>query len=78
MSTVQFGKQGVIHNYGIPKLTKFELDLFERALFEIKERECMADEMVDCIEDNKNFTPSFKLQQLEDEKITNQKMYPQH
>lgn len=39
MSTVRFGKDGVVHNYGLPKLTKYEMDLFQDAVLLLKKRE---------------------------------------
>ncbi|XP_060522455.1 malate dehydrogenase, mitochondrial-like [Cylas formicarius] len=50
VNTVRFARGGVVHNYGVPELTKLELGLFERAVLEIKDRERMAREFVDHME----------------------------
>ncbi|KAF5291390.1 hypothetical protein FQR65_LT01700 [Abscondita terminalis] len=42
VTTVQFGPNGVIHNFGIPRLTKFELAKFEKATNQLKSLEEMA------------------------------------
>lgn len=39
VSTVQFGTDGVIHNHGLPKLTKYEMELFQEAVQLLKRRE---------------------------------------
>lgn len=39
MCTVKFGISGVVHNYGVPKLTTLEMNLLERALLIIGDRE---------------------------------------
>lgn len=39
MTSVRFAPGGVVHNYGIPKLTKLELELFERSTVTLKKRE---------------------------------------
>lgn len=39
VSTVQYGPSGVVHNYGLPKLTKYEFELFYAAMLETKKRE---------------------------------------
>ncbi|KAK5641786.1 hypothetical protein RI129_010333 [Pyrocoelia pectoralis] len=41
VTTVQFGPEGVVHNYGVPCLTKGELVEFERSIYQLKEREKM-------------------------------------
>ncbi|KAK4874158.1 hypothetical protein RN001_013518 [Aquatica leii] len=42
VSTVQFGPSGVIHNFGIPRLTQYELKTFEDATNQLKTLEEMA------------------------------------
>lgn len=39
MSTVRFGVDKVVHNYGLPKLTKYEMELFQEAVLVLKKRE---------------------------------------
>lgn len=39
VSTVKFGIDTVVHNYGLPKLTKYEMDLFHDAVLLLKKRE---------------------------------------
>ncbi|KAF2881202.1 hypothetical protein ILUMI_24967 [Ignelater luminosus] len=39
VSTVKFGPGGIVHNYGIPKLTKLELTLLEKATLLLQKRE---------------------------------------
>jgi len=42
VTTVRFGPHGVVHNYGIPRLTKFELQMFEQITLELEKREKIA------------------------------------
>ena len=42
VSTLKIGTGGVVHNYGIPRLTQLELQLIERAVLLLNERERMA------------------------------------
>lgn len=39
VSTVRFGPDGVEHNYGLPKLTRYEMELFQDAVLILKKRE---------------------------------------
>lgn len=39
MCTVRFGSTGLAHNFGIPRLTSFEINLLEKALILLGERE---------------------------------------
>lgn len=39
VSTVKFGTDGVEHNYGLPKLTKYEMELLQDAVLVLKKRE---------------------------------------
>lgn len=39
VSTVRFGVDGVEHNYGLPKLTRYEMELFNDAVLVLKKRE---------------------------------------
>ncbi|CAH1116326.1 unnamed protein product [Phaedon cochleariae] len=71
LTTVQFSRGGVVHNHGVPQLTKLELKMFEKAVLEIKEREEMAKEMIDFIE-GKYDVPPFKSKDMEKKKILQQ------
>lgn len=42
VSTVRFSRGGVVHNCGLPTLSKLELDLVEKAALQLAEREEMA------------------------------------
>ncbi|CAH1183057.1 unnamed protein product [Ceutorhynchus assimilis] len=68
VSTVQFSRGGIVHNHGLPPLSSFELDLVERACLQIKERESMAEDYVQFVEDKDHpkpptFTEKVKLEQ---------------
>lgn len=39
VSTIKIGPGGIVHNYGIPKLSKLELTLFEKATLLLQKRE---------------------------------------
>lgn len=43
-STVRFGRQGLVHNYGVPKMYKTEFCLMLRSLRAMENRELLAQE----------------------------------
>lgn len=49
VTTVLFGTQGITYNYGVPRLTQFELQLFERITLELNNREEMAKGFLEAI-----------------------------
>ncbi|XP_023023288.1 malate dehydrogenase, mitochondrial [Leptinotarsa decemlineata] len=71
VTTLQFSRGGVVHNHGVPQLTKLELRVFEKALLEMKEREQIAAEMLDYIE-GKCDVPPFKIKDLNIKKTLQQ------
>lgn len=50
MSTVRFGRDGVVHNYGLPKLTRYEMELLQDAVLVLKKREDYALEFLNTTE----------------------------
>lgn len=52
-TTVRIGAGGVIHNYGIPILSEMELQLVERALLSVDEREQQALTMLEQVDERK-------------------------
>ncbi|KAF5270633.1 hypothetical protein FQA39_LY01371 [Lamprigera yunnana] len=46
VSTVQFGPTGLVHNFGIPQLSKFELMRFEETLVDLQKLEAIANDAV--------------------------------
>ncbi|XP_050508662.1 malate dehydrogenase, mitochondrial-like [Diabrotica virgifera virgifera] len=59
VTLLQFSKEGVVHNFGLPTLTHFELGMLERAITLIKLREEIATELVSYVE-GKCKTPIMK------------------
>lgn len=76
MSTVRFSRGGVVHNFGVPPLSKLELDLFERAALQIKEREQMALDYLKYIETQtgKSDLPPFAKREKLDQELLKQKV----
>ncbi|XP_044759396.1 malate dehydrogenase, mitochondrial-like [Coccinella septempunctata] len=67
VSQVRFGKTGVVHNYGIPKLSKFEQDLLERGVAAVSDREHMAKEYLDYyLSKRRDILPCFKQREIEE------------
>lgn len=69
VSAVQIGKGGVVHNFGLPKLSKSELEMFERTALVLKEREQMA---CDFVHRDQCSLPAFVVKEMEDEKALQQ------
>lgn len=76
VSTVRFSRGGVVDNFGLPQLSKQELDLLERAALQIKERELMALEYIEYIENTNDHPnpPSFTQKEKHDEELLKQKV----
>ncbi|XP_057664994.1 malate dehydrogenase, mitochondrial-like isoform X2 [Diorhabda carinulata] len=71
VTMLQFSKEGVVHNFGLPTVSNFELDMLERAVLEIKNREQMAQELLDFC-DGKCKTPSFEIKERKKERTLKQ------
>lgn len=66
MSQVRFGRTGVVHNYGIPQLSKFEQDLLERGVSAVSYREHMAKEYLEYyLSKRRDILPYFKQREIE-------------
>ncbi|KAJ8929990.1 hypothetical protein NQ314_017266 [Rhamnusium bicolor] len=74
VTTVQFSRGGIVHNFGLPQLTKLELKMFEKATLDIGKREQMAQEFLEIAESGKPTVPPFKLKDLEIKKMLQQKV----
>ncbi|KAJ8959595.1 hypothetical protein NQ318_021780 [Aromia moschata] len=73
VTTVKFSRGGVVHNCGLPQLTRLELMLLEKAALEIKKREIMAKQYIHYVEDPKCRPPLFKVKETEEKNILQQK-----
>ncbi|XP_045475789.1 malate dehydrogenase, mitochondrial-like [Harmonia axyridis] len=66
VSQVRFGKSGVVHNYGMPELSKFEQDLLERSVALVSCREQMAKEYLEYyLCKRRDILPYFKQREVE-------------
>lgn len=66
VSSVRFGKTGIVHNYGIPQLNKFEQDLLERGVAAVSYREHMAKEYLEYyLSKRRDILPLFKQKEIE-------------
>lgn len=72
MTTLQFSRGGVVHNFGLPQLTKLELRMLEKASLKILEREGMANEYLIQLKKGDSSTPSFKAKEIERNKLLQQ------
>lgn len=72
VSTLQFSRGGVVHNFGIPELTRLELLMLEKATLKIKEREDMAKEYLNLLKEGDTSMPSFKAKEVERNKLLEQ------
>lgn len=72
VTTLQFSRGGVIHNFGVPQLTKLELRLLEATTLKIKECQEMAEQYVHNLRSGKHFVPPFKAKEIEREKLLKQ------
>ncbi|KAJ8923449.1 hypothetical protein NQ315_002008 [Exocentrus adspersus] len=72
VTTVKFSRGGIVHNCGIPPLTKLELQMFERAALDIKKREKIAGEFVEYLEKGRSQPPPFKQKEIQEKKILQQ------
>ncbi|KAI4457191.1 malate and lactate dehydrogenase [Holotrichia oblita] len=52
-TTIRIGQSGVFHNYGIPLLTPMELQLLERSVLVLDEREQQALKMLESVDERK-------------------------
>ncbi|KAK9885320.1 hypothetical protein WA026_010813 [Henosepilachna vigintioctopunctata] len=67
VSQVKFGPEGVVHNYGIPKLSNFEQDLLERAVAMLSSKEQMAAEYLEYyLSKRRDILPRFKQQEVDE------------
>ncbi|RZC41755.1 malate dehydrogenase, mitochondrial [Asbolus verrucosus] len=66
VATVKIGRGGVIHNYGLQKLYKYELAMFEEMCLQLKLREEMASDLVH--RKDKCTLPAFMIKEIEEEK----------
>ncbi|KAG5874274.1 hypothetical protein JTB14_028874 [Gonioctena quinquepunctata] len=71
VTTLRFSRCGVVHNHGVPQLTKLELEMFERAVLEIQKREQIAAEMFEFLE-GKCEVPPFRAKDLDTKRILQQ------
>ncbi|XP_048519677.1 malate dehydrogenase, mitochondrial isoform X2 [Dendroctonus ponderosae] len=76
VSTVRFSRGGVVHNFGVPPLSKLELELVERSALQIKEREQMALDYLKYIEaqTGKSELPLFAKREKLDHELLKQKV----
>nr|CAH7738913.1 unnamed protein product [Callosobruchus chinensis] len=72
VTTLQFSRGGVVHNYGLPQLTKLELDLLEKAALQIKDREQIAKNFIDFVEIGRDDPPPFKAREIARSKMLKQ------
>nr|CAI5820795.1 unnamed protein product [Callosobruchus analis] len=72
VTTLQFSRGGVVHNYGLPQLTKLELDLLEKAALQIKDREQIAKDFIDYVEIGRDDPPPFKAREIARNKLLKQ------
>lgn len=52
VTTVKFGPTGVVHNYGLPKLTKYELKCLEKAAQLLHGREELAHRVLQMLKEH--------------------------